>query len=263
MKKRVKVCTIEVYSEKTRLVSNISEKKSAEETFVGNKNRVLHDVKNFLKDASFYGSALSELLNAINRSSEVYIDKNVYSASSIIKVFNPNTDSMYEFHISYNLNRLPNRPYRYSMNRKGENRYEKRLIQQYGGGRVGRYKLACSRVSTGKLVSLLSDVIKKEFKSKTHIDVVNIDVVTTSGLSITFPQKIVLTPAENLTITLDFVQTGKDWFRRYVYISYNGEDVNFSLKEEDEITEKSIENVLRLTEKFDEVCEIVKKAYNL
>ena len=53
MKKRVKVCTIEVYSEKTRLVSNISEKKSAEETFVGNKNRVLHDIKNFLKDANF------------------------------------------------------------------------------------------------------------------------------------------------------------------------------------------------------------------
>ena len=87
MKKRVKVCTIEVYSEKTRLVSNISEKKSAEETFVGNKNRVLHDIKNFLKDASFYGSALSELMNAINRSSEGYIDKNVYNASSIIKVF--------------------------------------------------------------------------------------------------------------------------------------------------------------------------------
>lgn len=258
MKKRVKVCTIEVYSEKTRLVSNISEKKSAEETFVGNKNRVLHDVKNFLKDASFYGSALSELMNAINRSSEGYIDKDVYSASSIIKVFNSNTDLMYEFHISYNLNRLPNRPYRYSMNRKGENRYEKRLIQQYGGGRVGRYKLALSKVSTDKLIDLLSPVIVEEFKSK-----MNIDVVRTSGLSITFPWKIVLTPAENLTITLDFVQTGKDWFRRYVHIAYNGEDVNFSLKKEDEITEKSIENVLRLTEKFDEVCEIVKKAYNL
>lgn len=258
MKKRVKVCTIEVYSEKTRLVSNISEKKSAEETFVGNENRVLHDVKNFLKDASFYGSALSELMNAINRSSEGYIDKDVYSASSIIKVFNSNTDLMYEFHISYNLNRLPNRPYRYSMNRKGENRYEKRLIQQYGGGRVGRYKLALSKVSTDKLIDLLSPVIVEEFKSK-----MNIDVVRTSGLSITFPWKIVLTPAENLTITLDFVQTGKDWFRRYVHIAYNGEDVNFSLKKEDEITEKSIENVLRLTEKFDEVCEIVKKAYNL
>lgn len=258
MKKRVKVCTIEVYSEKTRLVSNISEKKSAEETFVGNKNRVLHDIKNFLKDASFYGSALSELMNAINRSSEGYIDKNVYNASSIIKVFNPDTGLLYEFDISYNIEDISRLPYRYSMNRKGENRYEKRLIQQYGGGRVGRYKLALSKVSTDKLIDLLSPVIVEEFKSK-----MNIDVVRTSGLSITFPWKIVLTPAENLVIKLSLDQRTKDFFRRYVYITYNGETVDFSLKEEDEITEKSIENVLRLTEKFDEVCEIVKKAYNL
>ena len=82
-------------------------------------------------------------------------------------------------------------------------------------------------------------------------------------MSIAFPQKIVLIPVENLTITLDFDQTRNDRFRRYVHIAYNGEDVNFSSKEEDEITEKSIENVLKLAEKFDEVCEIVKKAYNL
>ena len=258
MKKRVKVCTIEVYSEKTRLVSNISEKKSAEETFVGNKNRVLHDVKIFLKDAGFCGSALSELLNTINRSSEGYIDKNVYGASSIIKVFNSNTDSMYEFHISYNLNRLPNRPYRYSMNRKGENRYDKRLIQQYGGGRVGRYKLALSRVSTDKLIGLLSCAIEEEFKSK-----MSIDLVKTSGLYITFPWSITLTPADNLTITLEFVQARQDWFRRYVTIIYNREEVNFSLKEEDEITEEHVERALKLADKFDEICKIVKKSYNL
>lgn len=45
MKKRIKTCKIEVYSERTNLVSNISEKKKPEETFVGNKNRVLHDIK--------------------------------------------------------------------------------------------------------------------------------------------------------------------------------------------------------------------------
>lgn len=258
MKKRVKTCKIEVYSERTNLVNNISKKKKPEEVFVGNKNRVLHDIKNFFKDANFHGSALSELLNAINRSSEEYIDKNVYSASSIIKVFNPDTGLLYEFDISYDIEDVSRLPYRYSMNRKGENRYEKRLIQQYGGGRVGRYKLALSKVSTDKLIDLLSPVIGEEFKSK-----MNIDVVRTSGLSITFPWKIVLTPAENLTITLDFDQTRNDWFRRYVHITYNGENVNFSLKEEDEITEKSIENVLRLAGKFDEVCEIVKKAYNL
>lgn len=257
MKKRVKLCTIYVYSERTTLVSNISKKKRAG-TFCGNKNMVLHDIKKFLKDAKFYGSALSELLNAINHSSREYVDNDIRSVETTIQAFNPITGLLYEFSIYYDIKRLQNLPYKHSVNTKGENRYEKRLIQQYGGGRVGRYKLALSKVSTDKLIDLLSPVIVEEFKSK-----MNIDVVRTSGLSITFPWKIVLTPAENLTITLDFVQTGKDRFRRYVHIAYNGEDVNFSLKKEDEITEKSIENVLRLTEKFDEVCEIVKKAYNL
>ena len=228
------------------------------EHFVATKIWYCTTSKKFLKDAKFYGSALSELLNTINRSSEGYIDKNVYSASSIIKVFNPDIGLLYEFDISYNIEDISRLPYRYSMNRKGENRYEKRLIQQYGGGRIGRYKLARSKVSTDKLIDLLSPVIVEEFKSK-----MNIDVVRTSGLSITFPWKIVLTPAENLVIKLSLDQRTKDFFRRYVCITYNGETVDFSLKEEDEITEKSIENVLRLTEKFDEVCEIVKKAYNL
>lgn len=258
MKKRVKTCEIEVYSERTNLVSNISEKKRPVKVFSGNKNKVLHDIKEFLKDAIFHGSALSELLNAINRSSEGYIDKNVYSASSIIKVFTPDTGLLYEFDISYNIEDISRLPYRYSMNRKGENRYEKRLIQQYGGGRVGRYKLARSKVSTGKLISLLSSIIETEFKSKTHID-----VVTTSGLSITYPDEIVLTPAENLVIKLSLSQSTRDFFRRYVYIAYNGETVDFSLKEEDEIAEESIEKVLRLADKFDEICEIIKKAYNL
>lgn len=163
MKKRVKLCTIYVYRERTTLVSNISQKKKPEEVFVGNKNNVLHDIKDFLKNANFHGSTLSELLNAINRSSEGYIDKNVYSASSIIKVFNPDTGLLYEFDISYNIEDISRLPYRYSMNRKGENRYEKRLIQQYGGGRVGRYKLALSKVSTDKLIDLLSPVIEEEF----------------------------------------------------------------------------------------------------
>ena len=46
-------------------------------------------------------------------------------------------------------------------------------------------------------------------------------------------------------------------------ITYNGETVGFSLKEEDEITEESIEKVLKLADKFDEICKIIKEAYNL
>lgn len=193
MKKRVKLCTIYVYSERTTLVSNISKKKRAG-TFCGNKNMVLYDIKKFLKDAKFYGSALSELLNAINHSSREYVDKDIRSVETTIQAFNPITGLLYEFSIYYDIKRFQNLPYKHSVNTKGENRYEKRLIQQYGGGKLGRYRLALSQVSTDKLIDLLSGVIEIEFKSKTSVNITN-----SSGLLIIYPREIVLSIAENLT----------------------------------------------------------------
>lgn len=66
-----------------------------------------------------------------------------------------------------------------------------------------------------------------------------------------------------LVIKLSLDQRTKDFFRRYVCITYNGETIDFSLKEEDEITEESIEKVLKLADKFDEIRKIIKEAYNL
>ena len=65
-----------------------------------------------------------------------------------------------------------------------------------------------------------------------------------------------------MTIKIEFEEYMRSFFDYSMNIIYNGEEVNFSLKE-DEITEESIERVLRLADKFDEICEIVKKAYNL
>lgn len=119
MKKRVKLCTIYVYREKTTLVSNISKKKRAG-TFCGNKNMVLHDIKKFLKDAKFCGSALSELLNTINHSSKEYVDKDIRSVETTIQAFNPITGLLYEFSIYYDIQKLQNLPYKHSVNTKGE-----------------------------------------------------------------------------------------------------------------------------------------------
>ena len=256
MKKRVKLCTIYVYSERTTLVSNISKKKRAG-TFCGNKNMVLHGIKKFLKDAKFYGSALSELLNAINHSSREYVDKDIRSVETTIHAFNPITGLLYEFSIYYDIKRFQNLPYKHSVNTKGENRYEKRLIQQYGGGKLGRYRLALSKVSTKYLAGLLSSVIETEFKAKTLMK-----IEYASKLCITYPREIVLTPTDNVTIKIEFEQYTRSDCDYSMNIIYNGEEVNFSLKE-DEITEESIEKVLRLANKFDEICEIIKKAYNL
>ena len=256
MKKRVKLCTIYVYRERTTLVSNISKKKRAG-TFCGNKNMVLHDIKKFLKDAKFCGSALSELLNTINHSSKEYVDKDIRSVETTIQAFNPITGLLYEFSIYYDIQKLQNLPYKHSVNTKGENRYEKRLIQQYGGGRIGRYRLALSKISTKHLAGLLSSVIETEFKAKTLMK-----IEYASKLCITYPREIVLTPTDNVTIKIEFEQYMRSYFDYSMNIIYNGEEVNFSLKEGD-ITEESIEKALRLADKFDEICEIVKKAYNL
>lgn len=145
---------------------------------------------------------------------------------------------LYEFSIYYDIKRFQNLPYKHSVNTKGENRYEKRLIQQYGGGKLGRYRLALSKVSTKYLAGLLSSVIETEFKAKTLMK-----IEYASKLCITYPRE-------------------RSYFDYSMNIIYNGEEVNFSLKE-DEITEESIERVLRLADKFDEICEIIKKAYNL
>lgn len=256
MKKRVKLCTIYVYRERTTLVSNISKKKRAG-TFCGNKNMVLHDIKKFLKDAKFCGSALSELLNTINHSSKEYVDKDIRSVETTIQAFNPITGLLYEFSIYYDIQKLQNLPYKHSVNTKGENRYEKRLIQQYGGGRIGRYKLALSKISTKHLAGLLSSVIETEFKAKTLMK-----IEYASKLCITYPREIVLTPTDNVTIKIEFEQYMRSYFDYSMNIIYNGEEINFSLKEGD-ITEESIEKALKLADKFDEVCEIIKKAYNL
>ena len=53
MKKRVKVCTIEVYSEKTRLVSNISEKKVQKRRLLATKIGCYTMLKISLKTLAF------------------------------------------------------------------------------------------------------------------------------------------------------------------------------------------------------------------
>ena len=51
-------------------------------------------------------------------------------------------------------------PHEYKINDRGENLREKRLIQLYGGGLYGRYRLALESVNTGKLLELLSPTIQ-------------------------------------------------------------------------------------------------------
>lgn len=71
-----------------------------------------------------------------------------------------------------------------------------------------------------------------------------------------------ITPSDNLTITVAFDR----WIGRIVSdvdIIYNGYRLTLLDSDNGKITEEKINSALNIAKKFDEICEIVKKAYNL
>lgn len=259
MRKRVKMCEILISGQYTNVVNN--DCSNIEKKLFGVKNNVMRDLKKYLKNVGFAGHHLTNTMNAINKTSKLYRDVSGNKFSTTVNAFNLETGKVYTFIISYKVYRLLNCPNQSSYNLKNENIYEKRLIQRYGGGRIGRYKLAFSKISINNLIDLLSDVIKEEFKK-------NISLHTStfsSDIYVNCPDTITLQPVDNLQIRFEFVHSGNGFFRfkQYARIFYNDIEVDFSINRKQEITEEDIEQVIELGKKFDEICEIVKKAYNL
>lgn len=101
--------------------------------------------KCLIKDHAFTGKLLTDTLNAINKTSNIYKGCGGGVCETMVHAFNPKTGTLYTFKIKYFLERLSNLPERHKINNRGENLREKRLIQLHGGGNLGRYRLAIKR----------------------------------------------------------------------------------------------------------------------
>lgn len=131
--------------------------------------------KYLIKNLDFTDKLLIDTLNAVNKSSKAYksVGEGVYETD--VHTFNPETETLYTFKIKYVVKKLPNTPHEYKVNDKGENLREKRMIQLYGGGLYGRYRLALESVNTGKLLELLSPMIEARFKEESSIKLLGND----------------------------------------------------------------------------------------
>lgn len=157
--KRVKQCEITITGYKSSVFSLQSTSKVDNKTvFTGTKNKVLRELKGFLKEHSVPKATLSKIMDAVNSTSECYKYSKEESVSADVKAFNELTGIFYNIRITYNLSRLPKVAPRDRVNKKGENIYEKRLCQRYGVGvLLSRYKEAKKAINFYKL----SDVITK------------------------------------------------------------------------------------------------------
>lgn len=255
MKKMIKDCTINLCVRKTNVLAEDSAYNQPYNAFHGDKNEVMRYLRKFLiKNLEFSKNVLTDTLNLINDSSKVYksVREGVYETD--VHTFNPVTETLYTFKIKYVVKKLPNTPHEYKVNDKGENLREKRLIQLYGGGLFGRYKLALECVNTGKLLELLSPTIQTRFKEESAIKFLGND-----KFRIEYPRYFEFKPNDDLSIKIHL--SSYDFHNVRVNIVYKDNNVYLLDKCQDKITKKKLDEVLKLAEQFDEICEIVKKAY--
>lgn len=255
MKKMIKECTINLYVRKTNVLAEDSSYNHPYNAFHGDKNDVMRYLRKYLiKNLDFTNKLLTDTLNAINKSSKVYksVGEGVYETD--VHTFNPITETLYTFKVKYVVKKLPNMPHEYKENKNGENLREKRMVQLYGGGLFGRYCLALERVNTGKLLDLLSPTLKVQFRNETSIEFLGND-----KFRINYPRYFEFKPNDDLSIKIHL--SSYDFHNVRVNIVYKDNNVYLLDKCPDKITKKKLDEVLKLAEQFDEICEIVKKAY--
>lgn len=257
MKKMVKKCTIKLYAQKTNVLTENSFYRESDTDFHGDKNDVMPYLRKYLiRHLGFTGKLLTSTMNELNKTSNAYKGCGEGTYETIVHAFNPRTETLYTFKVKYIVERLSNMPGKYRRNHRGENLYEKRLIQLHGGGRLGRYRLAVENVNADKLLELLSPMIKAEFRNGTSIE-----FSSNNHVEISYPRKFEFKPNDDLSIAVRLNE-----YRGYtasVDITHKGRRINLLERHYDNITEERIEEALKVAEQFDEICEIVKKAYNL
>ena len=258
MKKMVKKCIIKLYLQRACVVTENSFYREPDKDFHGDKNDVMSYLRKYLvKHRDFTGKLLINTLNEINKSSNVYKSLGEGTYETIVHAFNPRTEILYTFKIKYEVKRMHDMPYEYKTNNRGENLYEKRLIQRCGGDRFSRYQSVIQNVNTYALLELLSPMINEQLKDK-----VSVTFLDNRDVKFNYPEKFIFTPSDNLTITV----TLNRWIGRVVSdvdIIYNGYRVTLLDSHNGRITEEKINEALNIAKKFDEICEIIKEVYNL
>lgn len=256
MKKMVKKCIIKLYLQRANVVTENSFYRKSDNDFHGDKNDVMSYLRKYLiKNNDFTGRLLTNTLNELNKTSNAYKGCGEGTYETIVHAFNPRTEILYTFKIKYEVKRMPDMPYEYKTNNRGENLYEKRLIQRCGGDRFSRYQSVIQNVNTHALLELLTPVINEQLKDK-----VSVTFLDNRDVKFNYPEKFKFTPSDNLTITVTFDR----WIGRTyssVVIDYNGYGVTLLDSDNGKITEEKINNALNIADKFDEICKIVKKAY--
>ena len=265
--KRNKTCkiTIEGFNtpiiDLTRYQSPISTK-----TIKGNRNTVLKELKQYLKAHSFHRPALSKIVNAINKTSMLYTSKEVVKnyCKSVNTIFNSETNMSYVITVEYELIRQQKAIDETKCNNHGENIYQKRLCQRYGGELILRYETACDKINFSKLFELIKEPIMNGLIRK----VTTRSVGKVHKLEITTPEEVELLVTDDIKIGVRFFDTYRNYrfnsagvlgMEVLLAVSYQDKQIYEPSMKPDVFTEEIVKDMEEQAEMFEKVLDIVKE----
>ena len=266
MSKRVKTCTVTIKSFNTPIIPFEKPKNSVStKVFKGNKNSVLKEVKGYLKSVSFHKPTLSQIMNEVNRTSDLYLDHPTGNGwfGATFSAYNSETDISYVISVKYELNRLSKKIDQTKCNEHGENIYQKRLCQRFGSELVLRYETACNKIKFSKLLELIKEPIMGGLVKK----VTTRSVDKEYKLEITTPKEVELV-TEDIKIGVRLFDT----YRNYRFgsagvlgmdvllaVSYHDKQIYEPYMKPDVFTEEIVKDMEEQAEMFEKVLDTVKE----
>lgn len=167
-RKRSKLCviTVKTVNKEKAGLSDFDDIKN-ETIFKGTKNRILQELKSYLKSAGMTGSKYSDIMVRVNSTSDRYKDSTSSKYHKVdLLAFNKNKKVTYLITVEYHITRLRKVPFKWSINLKGENIYEKRMLQGCTNNLLKRLEVANKAIDEIKLEeAIFKPFIEQVFKN--------------------------------------------------------------------------------------------------
>lgn len=263
--KRVKHCKITVTGYKSSVFSLQSTSKADNKAaFTGTKNKVLKELKVFLKEQNVPKSTLSKIMDAVNNTSYCYKYSNKDRESVDIKAFNELTGIFYNIRIEYNLSRLLKVAPKNKVNRRGENIFEKRLCQSYGTSLLlSRYKEAKNTISFYKLSNVITKPVMQAINDSIRLSIKSL-MFGGDRFSLSVRTEIIFKLTEDIEIKIRLKSPNRYFniLEDKVELWFDVVEVRYKdvyIKELEDITVEPTEEVVEEAEKHAKLFEGVYK----
>ena len=254
-RKRSKLCviTVKTVNKEKAGLSDFDDIKN-ETIFKGTKNRILQELKSYLKSAGMTGSKYSDIMVRVNSTSDRYKDSTSSKYHKVdLLAFNKNKKVTYLITVEYHITRLRKVPFKWSINLKGENIYEKRMLQGCTNNLLKRLEVANKAIDEIKLEeAIFKPFVEQVFKN------VSINKDGTIPFNPPYETVIVVAPDIEVLVRWEVVYSADIRIKLKVKsILYRGKEIRLE-PSSTELSESSVVSAEYLVKELTEICDSIK-----